>query len=82
MTFIGARFLIQQLTQINFIQFTINNKINGTPKSVYLPISKVHLISAVANLLAHNNMTISYYGQINSLWLKSSVASKWTSKHL
>ena len=34
----------------------INSKINGTPKGVYLPISKLHSILAVANLLAHNNL--------------------------
>ena len=31
-------------------------------------------------LLAHNNK--SYYGQVNSLQLRSNVASKWASKHL
>ena len=33
----------------------INSKINGTPKNVYLLISKLHSILAVANLLAHKN---------------------------
>ena len=47
------------------------------PKGVYyLPISKLHSILAVANLLAPNKITICYYAQINSLELKSSVASK------
>ena len=32
---------------------TINSKINGTPKGVYLPISKIHSILTVDNLLAH-----------------------------
>ena len=32
------------------------------------------LYFTVANLLAHNNITISYYMQVNSLQLKSSVA--------
>ena len=42
------------------------SKINGTPKSVYLPISKLHSILAVANLLAHNNISqICYCGQIS-----------------
>ena len=40
---------------------TINSKINGTPKGIYLPISKLYSILAVANLLAHNNITISYH---------------------
>ena len=31
------------------------SKINDTPKGVHLPISKIHSILAVANLLAHNN---------------------------
>ena len=45
----------------SFIQCacTINSKLNGTPKG-YLLISKLHSILAVANLLAHNNVTFSY----------------------
>ena len=40
-------------------------KINVTFKGVYLPISKLHLILAVPNLLAHNNIgQICYCGQI------------------
>ena len=35
---------------------TINSKIDGTPKGVYLPILKLHSILAVAILLAHNNI--------------------------
>ena len=44
---------------------TINSKINDTPKGVYLPILELLSILAVANLLAHNNITISYFGQVN-----------------
>ena len=45
---------------------TIASKINGTPKGVNLPISKLHSILAVANLLAHNNKSqICYCGQIS-----------------
>ena len=36
------------------------------PKRVSLPISKLHSILAIPNLLAHNNVTISYYGQVNA----------------
>ena len=61
---------------------TINSKISGTPKGVYLPISKLHSSLVVANLPAHNNLWLCYYVQVNSLWLKSSVASKWASKYL
>ena len=44
---------------------TIASKIIVTPKGVYLPISKLHSILAVANLLAHNNKSqICYCGQI------------------
>ena len=44
---------------------TITSKISGTPKGVYLPITKLHSILAVANLLAHNNISqICYCGQI------------------
>ena len=35
------------------------------PKGVYLSISKLQSILTVANLLAHNNIRISYYGQVN-----------------
>ena len=42
------------------------SKINGTPNGVYLPISKLHSILAVANLLAHNNRSqICFCGQIS-----------------
>ena len=41
---------------------TITSKKNGTPKGVYLPISKLHSILAVANLLAHNHLWLRYYG--------------------
>ena len=60
---------------------TINSKINGTPKDVYLSISQLHSILAVANLLAHNNLWLCYYGQVNSVRLKYNVASKWASKN-
>ena len=52
------------------------------PQCAYLPISKLHSILAVANLLALNNLWLCCYGQVNSLQLKSSVASKWVSKHI
>ena len=45
---------------------TMASKISVTPKSAYLPISKLHSILAVANLLAHNNKSqICYCGQIS-----------------
>ena len=79
-------YLIQQswdtIKYALFVQCTICIKINGTPKGVYLPISKLHSILAVANLFAHNKVTISYYEQVNSLRLKSNIASKCASKHL
>ena len=44
---------------------TIASKINVTPKGVYLHISRLHSILAVANLLAYNNKSqICYCGQI------------------
>ena len=48
--------------------------------TVYLPTWKWHSNLARTNLLAHNNVTISFYMQVNSLWLKSNVASKWASE--
>ena len=45
---------------------TIASKINVTPKYVYSPISKLHSIFSVTNLLAHNNKSqICYCGQIS-----------------
>ena len=45
---------------------TIASKIIVTLKVVYLAISKLHSILAVANLLAHNNISqICYCGQIS-----------------
>ena len=44
----------------------IASKINATSKGVYLPISKLHSILAIANLLAHNNINqICYCGKIS-----------------
>ena len=49
-----------------YMQCTIASKINVTPKGVYLPVSKLHSILVVANLLAHNNISqICYCGQIS-----------------
>ena len=42
----------------------------------------IFLFSAIANLLDHDNINISYYVQLNSLRLKSNVAWKWARKHL
>ena len=47
---------------------------NSPLKGVYLPISKLYSILAAANLLAPNdNLWLCFYGQENSLRLKSSV---------
>ena len=52
-----------KLTTI-FNSCTVNSKINGTPKGVYLPISKLHSIYAIVNSLAHNNLWLCYHGQL------------------
>ena len=45
-------------------QCALTSKINITPKAVNLPISKLHSILTVANLLARNNKSqICYRGQ-------------------
>ena len=36
----------------------------------------------VMKLDCSNKFDFCYYGQVNSLWLKSSVVSKWASKHI
>ena len=63
-------FPMQKPWQLMKEHCTINSKINGTPKGVYLPIYKLHSILTVANLLTHNNLWLCYYGQVNSLRLK------------
>ena len=67
---------------INLIRCTIASEINGTSKGVYVPISKLHSILVIANLLAHNNLWLCYYGPVNSLRLKSNVTSIWACKTL
>ena len=47
----------------------MNSKINGTPKDVHLPISKLHL--RIAHFETHNNVWLYCYGQVNSVRLKS-----------
>ena len=54
------------MLEADYKHCTIASKINGTHKGVYLPISKLHSILAVANLLAHNNKSqICYCSQIS-----------------
>ena len=61
---------------IYFRECTIASKINGTSKGVYLPVSKLHSILAIANLLAQNNRSQIYYcGQIS---LQSSFSDNLT----
>ena len=53
---------------INILTFIFHrtSKINVTPKDVYLLISKLLSILAVANVLAHNNISqICYCGHIS-----------------
>ena len=47
-------FLLYSERILNFLSCTVNSKINGIPKGVYMPISKLHSILAVPNLFAHN----------------------------
>ena len=61
---------------IKIISMYHQHQINGTIEGFYYPISKLHFILVVPTLLAHNNMTVSYYGQVNSLQLKLSITSK------
>ena len=51
---------------LGLCECTIASKINVTTKSASLPISKLQSILAVANLLAHNNISeICYCGPIS-----------------
>ena len=59
---------------------TIASKINVTPRGVYLPISKLHSIFAMANLLAHNNISqICYCSQISITECCSQLQFFWQS---
>ena len=55
---------------------TIDSKINDTPKRCEI------LQHSVMNFDRSNKFDLCYNGQVNSLRLKSSLASKWSSKHL
>ena len=56
------------------------SKINVTAKGVYLPISNLHSVLVVANLLAHNNKSqICYCGQIS---LQSTAVNSFFSDNL
>ena len=55
---------VYQLIAVHLTTCTVNSKMNRTTKYIYLSISKLHSVLAVANLLAHNNITISYYVQV------------------
>ena len=51
--------LLQKLSSYEkYMYHEQQNKCYPPPKGFYLPISKLHTILAVANLLAHNNITI------------------------
>ena len=60
----------------------IASKINVTTKDVRLS-EKLQLTAALCNEFDRSNkFDLCYYGQVNSLRLKSSVASKWANKYL
>ena len=53
-------FVFMRPNSCHICVYNTNSKINGTLKGVYLPISKLHSILAIANLLAHNNLWLRY----------------------
>ena len=52
------------------------------PQSCILAHFEATFNSFEVNLLAHNDLWLSYYGQVNSLRLKSSIVSKWANEQL
>ena len=60
----------------------IASKINGTPKGIKLSEKLQFLHHSVMKFDCSNKFDFCYHGQVNSLQLKSSAASKWASKHL
>ena len=64
------------VTGMSYCVCTIASKINDTLKGVYLPISKLHSILSVANLLARNNISQNCYcGQISLQSAKKTAVS-------
>ena len=62
---------------------TIASKINVTPQKCQIVRKNCSLLQhSVMKFDRSNKFDLCYYGQVNSLRLKSSVASKWASKHL
>ena len=59
---------------------TFDSKINGTPKGARN--IAVNCSRSVMKFDRSNKFDFCYYGQVNSLQLKSSVASKGACKHL
>ena len=58
---------------------TVASKINDTPKGATLLEKLQH---SVMKFDRSNKFDFCYYGQVNLLWLKSSVDSKWTSEQI
>ena len=56
--------------ELALLMYSQQQNIWYPPEGFYLPISKLHSILALANLLAYNNLWLCYYGQVNSLRLK------------
>ena len=71
-----------QYSSLSVFQCTINSKINSTTISVHSPISKLHAILAVANLLVHNNITISHYVKVTKAKIEYSFEMDRASEHL
>ena len=57
---------------------SIASKINGTPRDAKF----VRKTAALCKFDHSNKFDLFYYEQVNSLLLKSSLASKWASKQL
>ena len=73
------QFSTESVTSWLWNKGTIASKINGTPKGVILSEKLQH---SVMKFDRRNKFDFCYYGQVNSLQLKYSVASKWARKHL
>ena len=70
--FLVSVFPIKLLSKGDFMYHQQQNKCYPSQRFLlaHFGISKLHSILVVPNLLAHNNITISYYVQVNTLRLK------------
>ena len=67
---------------LSIFMCTIASKINATPKVSHCQYNCNELPHSVMKFDRSNKFDLCYYGQVNSLWLKSNISSTSASKTL